>query len=97
MRIEWDAAKDRANRLKHAVGFDEARTLFEGEGDYLVVYDREHSDDEDRFLAIGPIASGVVVVWYVEPAEDVIRIIGARMATRAERRLFYERTRGSSK
>ncbi len=94
MRIEWDEKKDRANRIKHGLGFDEARTLFEGDVDCLVVYDREHSDDEDRFLAIGAIAVGVVVVWYMEPAEDVVRIIGARMAARAERALFSRHAEG---
>jgi len=64
--------------------------LFEGDPDYLVIYDEEHSDDEDRFLAIGPISRGVVVVAHTEPGDDVIRILSARMATRAEEELFYK-------
>lgn len=90
VRIEWDAAKERANRAKHGIGFDEVRALFEGDQDYLVIYDDEHSDDEDRFLAIGSIKRGVVVVVHTEPGDDVIRIIGARTATRAEEQLFYQ-------
>ena len=94
VRVEWDPEKDRANRIKHGLSFDEVRGLFEGNADYLVIYDEEHSDDEDRFLAIGPIAKGVVIVAHTEPSEAVIRIISARMATRAEQELFYERTGG---
>jgi uncharacterized DUF497 family protein len=95
VRVEWDPEKDRANRSKHGLGFDEVRVLFEGDADYLVIYDEEHSHgDEDRFLAIGPIAKGVVIVAHTEPSEAVIRIISARRATRAEEELFYKRTGG---
>ena len=94
MRVEWDPEKDRANRTKHELGFDEVKLLFEGDADYLVVYDEEHSDDEDRFLTIGPIKRGVVVVAHAEPGDDVIRIISARMATRAEEELFYKHAGG---
>ncbi len=57
---------------------------------FLVIHDEEHSDDEDRFLAIGPISRGVVVVVHTEPGDDVIRIISARMATPTEEELFYK-------
>ena len=94
MRVEWDPAKERANRAKHGIGFDEVRVLFEDDQDYLVIYDEEYSDDEDRFLAVGPIERGVVVVVHTEPGDDVIRIISARMATRAEEQLFYRHSGG---
>ena len=89
MRVEWDPEKDRANRIKHGLGFHEVRVLVQGDADYLVIYDEEHSDDEDRFLAIGPVTRGVVTVAHTEPREDVIRIISARMATQTEEELFY--------
>jgi uncharacterized DUF497 family protein len=59
-----------------------------------VIYDEEHSDDEERFLAVGPIAKGVVTVVYTEPREDVVRIISARMATPGEEEAFYRLTGG---
>jgi uncharacterized DUF497 family protein len=37
VRVEWDAEKDRANRIKHGLGFDEVRALFESDADYLVI------------------------------------------------------------
>jgi uncharacterized protein len=94
VRVEWDPEKDRTNRVKHALGFDEVRLLFESDTDYLVIYDEEHSDDEDRFLAVGPIAKGVVTVAYTEPKDDVIRLISARMATRIEEEAFFRRAGG---
>ena len=51
----------------------------------------EHSVEEDRFLAIGPIARGVIVVAYAEREDAAVRIVSARMASRRERRLFEER------
>jgi hypothetical protein len=91
VRVDWDPAKDRENQAKHGIRFDEVRPLFEGGQDYLVIYDEEHSEDEDRFIAVGPISRGVVVVVHTEPGDEVIRIISARMATRAEEQLFEHR------
>ena len=51
--MEWDPEKDRVNQAKHGLSFDEVRVLFEGNADYLLIYDQAHSDEEDRFLAIG--------------------------------------------
>ena len=46
------------------------------------------SDLEDRFVAIGPIRRGLVLIAWTEREEETIRIISARWATRRERRLF---------
>lgn len=85
MDFEWDDAKDLTNQQKHGLSFAEAQHLFESGDDYLEVFDREHSDFEDRFIAIGPIDRGLIVVVYTELEEDTIRIIGARWATQRER------------
>lgn len=88
VRFEWDPAKEKANERKHGVGFAEASELFSGGVDYLERFDDAHSTTEDRFLAIGPITRGLVLVVWTERAEDVIRIISARFATPRERKLF---------
>jgi uncharacterized DUF497 family protein len=93
VRVEWDPEKDRKNHTKHYLSFDDVRPLFETDTDYLVFYDDEHSDDEDRFIAVGPIAKGVIKVSYTEPNDDVIRIISARMASRSEQEMFYKHAR----
>ena len=88
MPFEWDEAKDRSNQRKHGLSFAEAQRLFESDADYLELFDAEHSELEDRFIAIGPIDRGLVVIVYTERDEDVLRILSARPATKNERRLF---------
>ncbi len=94
MRFEWDPDKDQANRLKHGLSFSETSGLFTEDIDFLEIYDEEHSGDEDRFIAIGPIERGVIVAAYTEPQDDVTRIFSARMATPRERKLLEEYWRG---
>lgn len=84
MRFEWDPAKDEANRRKHGLGFDQAKELFLSGEPYLEAFDDAHSDDEDRFQAIGEIQPGTIVVVWTERSVDVIRIISARFATKRE-------------
>ena len=88
MRVVWDEAKNRANRRKHGVAFEEASRLFTSAADYLEIFDAAHSDEEDRFIAIGPVARGIVLVVWTERDEEAIRIISARWATDRERELF---------
>jgi uncharacterized DUF497 family protein len=57
-----DEAKNLENLRKHKVSFDEAGELFQSGDDYLEIFDEEHSVDEDRFIAIGPIRRSLVLV-----------------------------------
>ena len=89
--VEWDPAKSAANEVKHGLSFEQASQLLRGDSDYLEVYDEASSVDEDRFVAIGPIDVGIIVVVFTERSDDIIRIISARKATRREVELFRER------
>lgn len=89
MKVEWDESKNLENRRKHKVSFDEASALFQSGDDYLEIFDEEHSSAEDRFIAIGPIRRGVVLIVWTEREEDTIRIIGARWAKANERALYH--------
>ena len=88
MKVTWDEAKNRANRKKHGISFEEASALFTQRGDYLEVYEDEISGEEDRFIAIGPIARGLVLVVYCERDEDTVRLISARWAIKREKDLY---------
>ena len=90
MEFEWDPAKDLVNRRKHGLSFKEASELFSSGLDYLEIFDESHSDDEERFIAIGPIRRGVIVVIHTEPRGETIRIINARPATKSEMELYRE-------
>jgi uncharacterized DUF497 family protein len=88
--VEWDEAKNLANQKKHDVSFEEASELLGSGEEFLEVFDVAHSGDEDRFIAIGPIARGVVLVVWTQRDDDVVRIISARWATKRERASFIE-------
>ncbi len=91
--FEWDLAKDRANKKKHRVSFEEAKTVFLDEG-ALVASDPDHSDLEDRFLIIGfSLQLRVLLVCFCERrGGSVIRIISARKATKKEQMQYKEGT-----
>jgi len=75
MDFEWDVEKERANRERHGISFDEAKELFTTGVNYLQIYDFEHGENEDRFIAIGPVGHGLIVVVYTERFEETTRII----------------------
>jgi uncharacterized DUF497 family protein len=89
VRVAWDEAKNLANQRKHAISFEEAAELFSSGCDYLEIFDELHSALEDRFIAIGPITGGLVlVVWVEHDDDDTVRLISARWATKREQALY---------
>lgn len=94
LRFEWDPKKDAANRRKHGISFDEARTVFSDER-ALLLDDPEHSDEEERFVLLGLSSSlrTLVVCHCYRDAESVIRLISARKATKGERVTYEQRWR----
>lgn len=89
MAFEWDARKDASNLRKHGVSFQEASTVF---FDPLAATgaDPDHSASERRFVTFGMSCSGRLLVVAHTDRDDVIRIISARRAGRAERELYEE-------
>lgn len=89
--FEWDEAKNRSNRKKHHVSFEEAKTVFFDEG-ALIALDPDHSDNEDRFLIIGfSLQLRVLLVCFCDRRkESVIRLISARKASKKEQRQYRE-------
>ncbi len=92
--FEWDPAKARSNRDKHAVAFDEAATVFQ-DSRAATMYDPDHSQAEDRWITLGISSSGrLLVVCHTFHDESgvaaAIRIYSARKATRSEAK-SYER------
>ena len=96
MKVAWDEAKNRENKHKHKVSFEEASELFRSGDDYLEIFDAEHSEYEDRFIAVGPIRRGLILIVWTERDEDTIRIISARWAKEPERALYLAYQNGLS-
>ena len=83
--FEWDESKNRADKRKHGVSFEEAQTVFLDES-AIRFFDPDHSTEEDRFLMLGiSIQLRVLVVCHCFRVDDsLIRIISARKANRKE-------------
>ena len=89
MRFEWDEVKNRRNLEKHKISFETARLVFD-DPHSRSIQDRV-VDDEQRWQTVGMIKGLIVLVahtYLAEGEEEVIRIISARKATRAERRVY---------
>ncbi len=85
LRFEWDEAKNRENRRKHGLSFEEAQTIFLDENAKRF-FDPDHSQDEDRFIMLGmSFRLRVLVVCHCyRKGEAAIRIISARKADKHE-------------
>ncbi len=89
--FEWDSEKARANEQNHNVGFDEARSSFL---DVFAIesFDRDHSDDEERFMLMGMSdRERVLLVAFTLRNHATIRIVSARLARRQERLQYEEK------
>lgn len=98
LRFTWDPGKDASNRRKHGVRFEDAVRVFL-DPLHLTYQDRIEGG-EYRWQTIGRVY-GVTVLLVAhtvteeadpEPVE-VIRIISARNATRAERKRYEHEIR----
>ena len=92
MEFEWDEDKAMLNSEKHGVEFEDAVTVFD-DPNAIVIYDREHSDDEDRYIILGASKNARLLVVVHTYREPVIRLISARAAEKRER-LEYEKELG---
>ena len=91
-RFEWDEHKNKSNRNKHKVWFEEATQVF-SDPHAIEFDDPEHSETEDRFIMLGITGSCrlLVVVYCYRDDEEVIRIISARSAKPKEERIYEKR------
>lgn len=92
LRFDWDERKNKSNRAKHDVWFEEAQSAFD-DPQARVFYDPEHSEEEDRFILLGMSLAGrtLVVVHCYREANSLVRIISTRKATKKEVRVYEER------
>ena len=90
MRFDWDSRKADSNLVKHGVAFEVAELVWNDPA-HIVLFDR-HEAGEERWHAIG-LVRGVTILTVNHSnrdrdGEEVVRIIGARKATRAERKRY---------
>ncbi|MDR1904390.1 MAG: BrnT family toxin [Treponema sp.] len=87
LSFEWDEEKNKLNQERHGISFEDARFVF-NDPKKVILPDLFHSGDEERWIAIG-IVNNVLFVVYTERGE-VIRLISARPATKAEEGIYHE-------
>jgi len=85
----WDETKNKSNAVKHGVTFQEGSTVFK-DSNAVVLDDYLHSDDEERFIIIGRSERQriLMVCHCFRGNDELIRIITARKAVKAERKLY---------
>jgi uncharacterized protein len=91
VRFEWDDEKALSNIEKHGVSFGEATEVFY-DPNALEDYDTDHSTEEVRFFIIGLSSRRLLYVIYAEREGDLVRIISARKADRAEQEIYERAT-----
>jgi len=91
IKFEWDSKKNIINKKKHNISFEEAQTVFLDEH-AQVIFDPDHSEDEERFIILGiSIKLKLLVVCHCyRKRNEIIRIISARKATKKEQYQYSE-------
>jgi len=83
MEFEWDEKKNSENIRKHGLDFTDARKVFQNP--VFVKLDDREDYGEDRWIGIGVMPNGIVVVFvFTEKDEETIRMISMRKATKNE-------------
>ncbi|HEV2859920.1 MAG TPA: BrnT family toxin [Pyrinomonadaceae bacterium] len=87
MDFEWDEAKRRSNLRKHGLDFLGVEQVFEGVT--VTVPDGRFDYGEGRFVTFGLLDGRVVAIAHTE-ADEVIRVISVRKATKDEESSYFK-------
>jgi uncharacterized protein len=90
-RLEWDEAKRQSNLLKHGIDFQQLEATLTNT--YVLDFDADHSETEDRWRLLGLIRDRVAAVT-IRIDIDSVRIISARFANDEETAAYFDRCFG---
>lgn len=88
MKYEWDEAKNRLNIRNHGIDFIDVPSMFQHP--MVMFLDQRKDYGEDRWIGIGILKTILAVVVFTEPANETIRIISARKATKHEEQIYRD-------
>jgi uncharacterized DUF497 family protein len=91
--FDWDDGNARKSLDKHGVDQKEAEEVFL-DPMILVLEDLKHSQEEERFQALGESAAGrrLHITFTLRDNGTKIRVISARQMNRKERSLYEQET-----
>jgi uncharacterized DUF497 family protein len=91
MKFEWDENKNRINKEKHDISFEEAKEVFD-DALHISKLDYRFNYFEERWITIGSTSKHKILVvvnlFFSEDGEEIIRIISARKANTKERQIY---------
>ena len=64
MKFIWDPAKENINIQKHKIDFTESCYIFADQYS-LTLFDKNHSEDEDRWITLGQTQTGTFSWLYI--------------------------------
>lgn len=73
--FDWDENKNRINKKKHNISFEDAQYTF-SDTKRIIAKDLEHSESEKRFYCFEKVENSIVTVRFTY-RNNKIRIIGA--------------------
>lgn len=91
MKITWDIVKAKSNRLKHRIFFAEVEPVFY-DPNAISIEDTD-SRGEKRFVVIGLDSLDRLLVVAYTYRYTAIRLISARKASNAERKVYEKNIR----
>ncbi len=92
MHFEWDENKNRENKKRHEISFEEAGEVFD-DPFHISIMDKRFDYFEERWITVGSTKSKRIIVighlYYLkEDGEEIIKIITARKATKKEKEQY---------
>ena len=93
--FQWDEGNLDKNWRRHRVSWIECEQIFFNHP-LLVAFDEEHSQDEERFFALGKTESGRELFVVFAIRHDLIRVISARDMNQKERKVYDDAKKENS-
>jgi uncharacterized protein len=87
--FDWDGGNAEKNWLRHRISQAECEQVFFNRP-LVVAEDIEHSDTEDRFLALGQTDAGRLLFVVYVLRGDKVRVVSARDMTRREQKEYED-------
>lgn len=95
IHFTWDKAKNKLNQQKHNMSFELAKKVFEDPHLLSWVDEGDNKFGEERWISLGSI-DHLIIITVVHTfrsygnAQEIIRIISARKATKKEHENYFK-------